>query len=111
VFDLAEKTALQNLVNDVGPISAAISAGADGFFYLNDLWVSREFLDGLAEAFNHCTVVFLHGKHLQGGEGHVAKFGATLTEPERDFATLCLAILIAQGRVQMIIPRDFVGAA
>lgn len=111
VFDLAEKTTLQNLVKAVRPIAAAISAGADGFFYFSDQWVPREFLDRMAEAVNRCKVVFLHRKHLQAGEGHLAEFGATLTKSERDFGTLCLAILIAQGRLEMIIPKDFVGAA
>lgn len=50
VFDPAERTELQDLAKDVREIADSLSAGADGFFYLNDEHrVPRSFLDRMAE--------------------------------------------------------------
>lgn len=111
VFDAIERTALQDLVKEVREIADSLSAGADGFFYLNDEHrVPRSFLDRMAEAFNRCAVVFLHKHVFSASEDYLVKFRATLTEPEREVVTLCVAILIAQGRLEMCLPKSGTGS-
>ena len=111
VFDPAERTELQDLAKDVREIADSLSAGADGFFYLNDEHrVPRSFLDRMAEAFNRCEVVYLHKRVFCASEDYLVKFRATLTEPEFEVVSLCVAILIAQGRLEMCLPKSGTGS-
>jgi hypothetical protein len=106
VFDPSERTELLRLARDAQAIADSISSGVEGFFYLNDQFVPSTFLDRMAEAFNRCEVVYLHKRVFSASEDYLVKFRATLTEPERLVVPLCVAILIAQGRLEMCLPKD-----
>lgn len=105
VIDATERAEMQSLVETVREFAEAISAGAVSSFYIDEHCVPTSFLDRLAEVFNRCQVIFVHRGSVSAGEDYLVKFWATLDASERDVAYMCMAILIAQGRLEMCLPE------
>lgn len=110
-LDAIERTALQDLVKEMREIADSLSAGVDGSFYVNDQSVPTSFLDRMAEAFNRCEAIYLHNDRIYASEDFLAKFWETLDAAECDVSFLCVAILIAQGRLEMCLPEGGNGSA
>ncbi len=83
---------------------ATVNTAIDTLFYIDDIPVQFAFLDRLEQHVNESGPIFLHKEAIYAWDAEDMKFWQSLDESEAEVVAELIAILCAQGRIELRCP-------